>query len=335
MADSVDENAPTTAEEENEEKCKICKLECVNGQEALGCDLCPDWFHRECIGYNKNTYKAIIQHQEVKWFCKDCNSKCKDTLSMIQLVMQKIEVLEGRNTSSEKKHAALEKRVLKLEKELEGRGPAATVVPQSGNDGLPPSSNSTPGSSSGNLSDIISAELREMKEVEERKNNIIITEIPEMEDVKEEDKPKLTALGVQEGENTEQVVLKLFDKLGVKNTTEIAEVKRIPQRMEGQPGGRPRKVLVKLADPKIQKIVLDKSKDLRRIGNGWETTFLSPDLTKKQREKAYQLRVERRRRTDAGETNLVIKNGAVVVRQPRNLNQNAAPFTPRSGPQDT
>ena len=165
-----------TADDENEANCKICKLECVNGQEALGCDLCPNWFHRECIGYNKNTYKAIIQHQEVKWFCKDCNAKCKDTLSMIQLVMQRIEVVEGRNTSAEKKHAALEKRVLKLEKELEGREPAATTTSQSGNDGPPPSSNnSTPGSSSGNgnLSDMISVELKEIREIEERKVNIM------------------------------------------------------------------------------------------------------------------------------------------------------------------
>ena len=136
---------------------------------------------------------------------------------------------------------------------------------------------------------------------------------------------KLNALGVQNGDNTQQVILKIFDKLGVKNTTEIAEVKRIPQRMEGHPEGKPRKVLVKLANSKMQKIVLEKAKGMKKIGNGWETTFISPDLTKKQREKAYQLRVEKRRRTEAGETNLVIRNGAVVVRQPRGQNQNPKP----------
>ena len=77
----------------------------------------------------------------------------------------------------------------------------------------------------------------------------------------------------------------------------------------------PRKVLVKLANPKMQKTVLEKAKDMKTVGAGWETTYISPDLTKKQREKAYQLGVEKRRRTNAGETDLVIRNGEIVVKQ--------------------
>ena len=51
-------------------------------------------------------------------------------------------------------------------------------------------------------------------------------------------------------------------------------------------------------------------------------TSASPiGLTKAQREKAYQLRVERRRRTAAGETNLVIRNGAVVARESRHFRE--------------
>ena len=56
-----------------------------------------------------------------------------------------------------------------------------------------------------------------------------------------------------------------------------------------------------------------------------KSPIISPDLTKKQREKAYQLRVEKRRRTEAGEINLIIRNGAVVVKQQQN---NPPPFQP-------
>ena len=97
--------------------------------------------------------------------------------------------------------------------------------------------------------------------------------------------------------------------------------------MEGHSSEQPRKVLVKLASPKMQKAVLEKAKDMKKVGNGWETTYISPDLTKKQREKAYHLRVEKRRRTHSGETNLVIRNGEIVVKTPRNPQ---TPLSPRS-----
>ena len=105
---------------------------------------------------------------------------------------------------------------------------------------------------------------------------------------------------------------KLFGKIGILENIEIKEMVRIPERVEGHQGDKPRKVLVKFANPKMQRTVLENSKKIRNIGNGWENTYISPDLTKSQREKAYQLRLEKRRRTDNGETNLVIRNGAVV-----------------------
>ena len=74
--------------------------------------ICCKWYHRECVNYNKSTYKAIIGLDKVKWFCKECNKNAKDTLSMIQAVIKRMDGLDGRN-------AALEKRVLVLGKEKE------------------------------------------------------------------------------------------------------------------------------------------------------------------------------------------------------------------------
>ena len=325
----VDDNETVVLEADDSDAkahCGVCKAECENGQEALGCDLCDKWFHRECLKYTKGTYKAIIQVDEVKWFCKECNAKCKDTLSMIQLVMQRIDVLDGRNSASEKKHAALEKRVLRLEQELEKE---RSITPTQNNNEAPQISlqqqQAAGESNAGNLTKIISAELREIKEVEERKSNLIITEIPEEGGTSEEGERKLTAIGVVEGDDTKKVVEKIFVKLGVNENIEIVEAKRIPQRIAGQDGNNTRKVLVKLTNPKMQKIILEKAREMKRLGNGWEKSYISPDLTKKQREKAYQLRVEKRRRTEAGEMNLIIRNGAVVVKQQQN---NPPPFQP-------
>ena len=133
-------------------------------------------------------------------------------------------------------------------------------------------------------------------------------------------------MDLEQGDNEKQVVEKLLVKLEVRNV-EIKEICRIPARREGQRSGqeeeKPRKLLVKLGTPKMQKAVLEKAKNLKNI-EGWSTSYISPDLTKQQRDKAYQLRVEKRRRTQAGETNLIIRNGEVVVREVR-------PFRQREG----
>ena len=126
---------------------------------------------------------------------------------------------------------------------------------------------------------------------------------------------KLTSIGIQNGDNVRSVVEKLFTKIEA-TEVEIKECIRIPARREGQTDDTPKKLLVKLTSPKMQKKVLEKAKNMKKI-EGWGSTYISPDLTKAQREKAYQLRVEKRRRTQAGESNLIIRNGAVVAKESR------------------
>ena len=324
----VEEETDVGEGDENSANCGVCNKTCEAGSESLGCDLCSKWFHRECLAYNKSTYKAIIQLDEVKWFCKSCNEKANDTFSMIKMVMMRMDVLDARNTALEAKNAALEKRMLKIEKERE-KEKEDNVPPSVGNSGnVVGTPVSAPANQQGefNWSERISKELREIKEVEDRKTNFIITEIPELDSRKEDELAKLANLDLEQGDNEKQVVEKLLVKLEVRNV-EIKEICRIPARREGQRSGqeveKPRKLLVKLGTPKMQKAVLEKAKNLKNI-EGWSTSYISPDLTKQQRDKAYQLRVEKRRRTQAGETNLIIRNGEVVVREVR-------PFRHREG----
>ena len=323
---AYESDTDTVVSKDEKSLCGTCKVECEMGQEALGCELCSKWYHRECLKYNKGTYNAIIKFDEVKWFCKECNAKTKDTLSMIQLVMQRMDVLDGRNGALEKKNAALEKRLLKMEQIIDQGG---AVMPRDAR-GIEENTwaERVNKNDSGPItfSQIIAEEMREQKEIEERKCNLMITNIPE-DDVplKEDEKEKLSLLSIGNGENSKNVVEKLIVKLGVKDAV-VGEVIRIPQRREGQEGDKPRKLLVKLANAKMKRDVLEQAKNMQKVGDVWKTTYISPDLTKKQRDKAYQLRVEKRRRTEAGETNLVIKNGAVVVRDVSNQ-----PFHLRGG----
>ena len=57
--------------------------------------------------------------------------------------------------------------------------------------------------------------------------------------------------------------------------------------------------------------ILNSAKKLRNTEK-WADTYISPDMTRKQREDAKELRQELRRRREAGEENLMIMRGRLV-----------------------
>ena len=85
---------------------------------------------------------------------------------------------------------------------------------------------------------------------------------------------------------------------------------------------KPRPLLVTVADNAIRRQILRNAKHLCH-SNTYKRVFISPDLTLQEREANKQLRQELRRRKDAGESNLIIKNGKIVSKQ---LTQREAPM---------
>lgn len=296
--------------------CSTCIEECLADQEVISCELCSKSFHRECLGYNKTQFKAISALDEVKWFCKPCNSKAKDTLSMIKMVMTRMDLLEERNKVLASKNAALEKRVLKLEKSNEESKQPQVV----NNTAIEQARSLDPVEHTVNigtrktvdLNKQIRSELREIKEIEDRKCKFLISNIPEEDTSDEQSMKKLVDIGVVNGDCEKETVKKILAKLELTENVEVIEAVRIPARRDPEKQ-TPRNVLVTTTNEKMKKSVLDHAKNLKKI-EGWETSYITPDLTKQQREQAYHLRVEKRRRIEAGESNLIIRNGEIVVK---------------------
>jgi hypothetical protein len=81
----------------------------------------------------------------------------------------------------------------------------------------------------------------------------------------------------------------------------------------GKDASKTRPLLVKLSNEAEVNVALKAAKLLRTTGDAYicRSVFLNADLTKAQREEQFNLRQERRTRTAAGETNLVIRDGKV------------------------
>ncbi|MEW8548734.1 MAG: hypothetical protein AB2693_34970 [Candidatus Thiodiazotropha sp.] len=156
------------------------------------------------------------------------------------------------------------------------------------------------------------------REREERKCNIIIHNVPEptTEDKKREDEGKIREIFA---------VVKCED-INLKSVVRL-----------GRPiSGKSRLMKVELDSVASKNKVLGGTRWLRakdgdgNVAHGWSNVFITPDLTKEERDKNKKLRVELgRRKEDENNLNLIIYRGEIVDR--RELSRRGAHGGPGNG----
>ena len=52
--------------------CMECSKAAKYGQQAIECENCGAWFHRNCIGMNETIYKVLTDHPSYTWVCCTC-----------------------------------------------------------------------------------------------------------------------------------------------------------------------------------------------------------------------------------------------------------------------
>ena len=150
---------------------------------------------------------------------------------------------------------------------------------------------------------VIREEKEEERESELRKLNIVVHQLPEsklgtLEDRKRDDLDTLQSL----------VTDALHIDVDIENVFRLGTFSRDGQRT------RPVKFTVQNVEDKRR--VLGASKNLKNVP-GYSNIYFTPDLTRGQRQTAFELRQERRRRIEAGEENLVIRRGKIIKQAPR------------------
>ena len=107
------------------------------------------------------------------------------------------------------------------------------------------------------------------------------------------------------------------------------------RRREGNP---PRYLLVKMKDISKKRTLLEKAGKIFRkrsqdgqMNHPFRNVYISHDLREDKRARQYDLRQEKRRRTEAGEQNLIIRGGEIVVRPVASRTGITAASAARSG----
>ena len=147
---------------------------------------------------------------------------------------------------------------------------------------------------------IVREEKKEEEEICARKLNVVVHALPESE-----------YESVEERKEDDLSTLKSIINDTLNLDLDIVNPVRLGRKPNSE---RPRPMKFSVADFESKRRILGAGKKLKNHQD-YSSVYFTPDLTKSQRDAAFQLREEKRRREKAGERDLVIRNWKIVTRK--------------------
>ena len=267
----------------------------------IQCDRCDNWSCSSCEPIPAKMLEALKKYTSLHWFCTTCEPTAMDLvksqgistsdkeskLSINNLNDHITSALQ--NVSKQIKDMAESIQIIRQEKKTY----AEMVTSSTSNQRANPLAKGPPQHETCTIIEVVD----EYVEREKRKNNLVVFNIPESNqiDIKARSKNDIsvfneiveTVLKVQEVQVTKAI------RLGKKNSE------------------KPRPLLLSFAQETTKREILSNARILRR-STKWSNVFISPDLTLKERQANREIRAEMKRRRENGEQNLIIKRGKIV-----------------------
>ena len=281
----------------NLDLCPECENTVKSNENGLNCDECSQWWHARCCDISDEKYMWLADSDNLLFVCDICKSKRKvgesqskptDITDNAELVKQMKEmmvcmkeVLEKHNdmiASNEK----LEARVAKLEQ----------IKPNESQDKNVESM----------IEDKVDEAIREAREQEARKLNLIMVNVPE-----------------NIGDDSNQRDLEAVNKLMKKILPEEQEVKidEIYRFGKVNIGTQPRLLKIKVQSVSMKREILKNSAKLNEgsgINDPKRMIYVNPDYTKRERTQNYALRAELKSKPKDERAKYTIRNGKVVLK---------------------
>ncbi len=286
------ENMDSDADEEEPSPCGRCRKMVIRGDEALLCDICERWFHIKCERVNKGQYTQLSKKTKSNfhWFCDGCDIIQTGVIKQMTLLKaensefkRRLDDMENTKVDKEDLQKEMEKKADKYDlKKLEER--VTTIEGKQEAPGNQDTSNPVPSTSSGqqNADDVI----KEIKEQEERKRNVMFFNLPESKAQDMNDRTKHDKEEVKEISKICQATIKKDDMI---------KAKRLGSKLQGD---KPRPLLIELnSDEKKKALFMNLSK-LKNAPAKYKSVSVQNDLTPKQRETEKLLREEAKKKED-------------------------------------
>lgn len=295
---------------------KACGEPVRSNECGVSCDMCERWFHASCQGIPKPAYDALTKYQVLAWLCPGCKATLKGidakNLSSLEAKVDQLSTsLDAHmrrigQSLKEQEQAVVEQTQL-LERSIRDshtqkasyaemvKGTCSDMVAKvSAKVSAIPQTLASQASSKDMQS--LSQVFDEFIEKDRRKFNLVIHNLPESEGSTFAERMERDAKLFQE------VIRDVF-RLNVS----VSKVFRVGKGMQT----RPRLLIVTLHSSDVKGDILRLAPQLRSSDH-WGNIYITPDLTKSEREALRKVREELATRRAAGEQNLVIRKGKVV-----------------------
>jgi len=257
---------------EEDEKCGGCKKEVRGNQNGISCDACGVWYHCGCIKVSQEEYRMI--QKMANRITWTCGRCGVD-------IKKQNELLKSENQKLMKEIDEMKKIIHEIDGKVEkiGEDMKEKIIKE--------------------VKKEVIEELAEEEEKKIKKRNLVIYKV-------EESKKDLGK--EREREDVEFCKSLFINGVGVENF-EIEKTVRLGKTEEN----RNRPLLVILKDKESKYEILNNAKKLKRNENvKFQSTYITPDLTRKERENRKKLMDEIMRRRQAGEEGWYIKKGELV-----------------------
>ena len=259
--------------------CRVCNAVFVPPYKAIQCDKCSVWVHKECSDLSAEQFNFLNRKNlspSIKWFCQPCESGHvqPDSVKNSEYI-EKIATLAF--SISEQNSEILQ--CLHRDRMIEERLKT-------------------------NVTEVIVAQ----KEREDRKNNLVLFNIPENED---NDK------GLELDKRYAADVCKFVDpefSESSKSTSVEFKIERLGTRRKPSPDNpspRPRPIKICFSDHTRRDRVLKSARKLK--DSAYKHVGISADKTKEERDRDYLNRTELKRRKNEGE-DVVLYRGDIILR---------------------
>ena len=269
--------------------CGRCRDPVQQTDQALECETCHQMFHTQCENVNKTQYNCIAASAKgkgkaksrVHWYCNTCEIVTNDWMRSMSTLHANQQVLQEKVKKLEEnlEGKADQNDVKKIENRvdiLEGKVNTIQEKPQNPQ----PSTSGTP--TQENTSDVI----KEIKEQEDRKRNMIFFNVPESKLSDVNDRTKHDKEEVKELSRLCQATIKKDDMIRVK-------------RLGKKPTtGKPRPLLIEVNSEDKKKALFKNLSKLQRAPEKYKSISVQNDLTPKQREQEKMLREEAKKKEE-------------------------------------
>jgi len=248
---------------------------------ALQCDKCVDkWKCIDCLGISGEVYDGLIDCKDICWFCTGCGevmaAKTEDrVLAVLDKVLDKLNGLEDRLQQK-----ADVKLVEGLEQKMES---VITQVEKRLNEVEERVNRNTEQLVAKDVSEAVASEgvalnADEERDIERRKNNVILYRVPEIQsEVADDRKAGDMAFFYEICEQGLDISLKSED---------IDQMYRLGKRDEG----KIRPLLVKCKEEEIKNRIFGRVSELKSADMRFRGVSISHDLTPRQREHVKEVR---------------------------------------------